>query len=1376
VTLFEYIKLTFLFKALSCFICLCHRGKTYAILLLLLNCAAALFSQEHLFEAKVITPEDGLANLMTSAVFKDRQGFVWIGTRYGLNRYDGVTFRLYTRENNGLQSNENILRILEDESGKLWLFYKNRQGILPDSIPIGALDIFDPKTERAIPFDVYFGGKAPFKATDLALPDFADPKKRLWLNTMKGGLYRYDGTFRKIPRPEDAFFDYLTVDSADNIWTARGTSLIRVDRSGKMSGETTLPGRIGGMCPGAGQGVWLLTVNTEKVFVWYKPKDGALVPFSFHRDGRPFEIKREAFYFVHRDRKGYWFIGIDGQLNVFDRQGNWLFNYKNLATTLLNYFEDDRYLWLTTPSGLIQASVAENRFKLIHKKETGYSDCRGIAEDGSGNIYFLNTLLFRWNPKTRTYNKLNDREGAFGLFCMDSTVWAGDYTTKSLGYEVDLKTGREMRYPVLDPGIHLAYALIKTGVPGRLLAGSNKGLVYVDLRSKQLLPFEKYNGFDLLKTSEVNFFHQNATGIWLATNNGIFLMEEQAGIVRQYDMASGDLPFNDIRHIHEDKAGVFWLATKGGGIIRWRPATAGKRLSESRQFTTADGLSDNYTYAVYEDDYGKLWIPSDKGLMWIDKASFRIRTFLREDGLPHIEFNHTAHYQARDGTLYFGGLGGLIALHPKDFAAEQTNTTPLGFTGYYLLESGAAQTADKTKTLLQSDVITIRPGDKFFELHFNLLDYAPPGRHRYAYQITGYSDNWNYIGENFVRITNLPYGHYTLRIRGQHSSEGWSERDITLPIDVLKPVYLQWWFIAAVAGIVVFLVLAGVRKRVEILKKDRERLEAEVRKRTLQIEQDKQIIVAQADALQELDKAKTHFFSNITHEFRTPLTLIIGPVEQLTTSDSIAAPIRKSLSGVLKNARHLLVLINQLLDLSKLEGRQMHVKAVHGDIIGYTRDLMNRFKLMAGKKEQHLRFVPDQVVWEIHFDKNAWDKIIYNLLSNAIKFTPNGGTITLSLEQIYEDAREVIHLMVTDTGIGIRTEALDQIFNRFYQADSSSTRTQNGTGIGLALVKELVELQRGDIRVSSRIGAGTTFDIRLPVLPAEAEPQVPAPLIFPESLVMALADNEIPVPDNALADAADLSPAHPRKEKLELLIIEDNSDMRAYIRNCLHASKYYISEASDGEEGIQKARAIIPDLIVSDVMMPGKNGFEVVQEIRGQLCTSHIPLILLTAKASLESRLQGLERGADAYLTKPFSPQELALQIRNLIAIRQLLRARYQSGSAAEAEPGFQKEDAFMADLRAYITANIDEPNLNVEDLGRHFGISRTQFYRKLDALIARPIGDYIRSICLETAAQLLKERRLSIAEVAYATGFSSPSHFSRTFKKAYGKAPSEEQ
>jgi CheY-like chemotaxis protein len=420
---------------------------------------------------------------------------------------------------------------------------------------------------------------------------------------------------------------------------------------------------------------------------------------------------------------------------------------------------------------------------------------------------------------------------------------------------------------------------------------------------------------------------------------------------------------------------------------------------------------------------------------------------------------------------------------------------------------------------------------------------------------------------------------------------------------------------------------------------------------------------------------------------------------------------------------------------------------------------------LSRNKGQNLYFTSCKKGWIVNFDHKKWDKIIYNLLSNAIKFTPEGKNIEVNLEEVYHEEEAHIKLSVKDEGIGIPEEELSHIFDRFYQVGHSGTQVQQGTGIGLSLVKELVQLQKGSIEVFSKLGKGTTFQILMPIPKTAAviplNPQ--APEKEPNLFDKLLDNNNEKQSVNTTFD-----------DPLEVLIVEDNEEMREYISHCLANTHSKITEASNGAEGIEKAFSLIPDLIISDVMMPKKDGFELTEEIRKNTSTSHIPLILLTAKTSHESRIRGLKRGADLYLTKPFSPEELALQVQKLIEIRKYLRERYQNIVVTESNDAFQQEDAFIVKLRSFILKNISDPDLTGDRIGSHFALSRVHLYRKLKALTNLSISEFVKKIRLEKAKELLEENKLNISEIADLTGFTSVSLFSRNFKQAFGKSPSK--
>ncbi|MCB0375274.1 MAG: response regulator, partial [Sinomicrobium sp.] len=603
---------------------------------------------------------------------------------------------------------------------------------------------------------------------------------------------------------------------------------------------------------------------------------------------------------------------------------------------------------------------------------------------------------------------------------------------------------------------------------------------------------------------------------------------------------------------------------------------------------------------------------------------------------------------------------------------------------------------------------------------------------------------WIDLGDkNNVQFANLSPGRYTFRVLGSNNDGLWSDRPAELKFSIRPPWWASWW---AWLG---YLLLASA-----------------IIWRLYRFQLQRRLYQQEAFRLRELDMFKNRFFTNITHEFRTPLTLIFGPAEQIL-SDNVPESFKAPAQIIKNNAGRLLELINQLLDVSKIESGQMEIKASTADVMAFTGKLLQGFQPLAQDKKQKLVFIPELSEWTTHFDAEKLNKIVCNLLSNAIKYTPKYGNIALSVSKKEDHTKVYIKIRVKDTGIGIAPDVLPHIFDRFYQADGSATRKEEGTGIGLALVKELVELLDGKITVESIQRKGTVFTVILPVLPAPLHPGTVLETIQPGfPAIVQEADVPAERPDDI-----------PENDKLKLLIIEDHTEMRSYIRSCIDTRIYSITEAADGLAGIKKAKEMIPDLIISDVMMPKKDGFEVTRAVRDYTGTSHIPLILLTAKASEENRLEGISRGADVYLTKPFSPRELKLRIEKLIEIRQLMQQRYQGNALSGNNPEFKTEDRFITDLKNYITQHISDPGLGGgEIISRHFAMSRMQLYRKLKALLNSDISSYVRTVRLEIAMRLLKEKEISIAEVAYETGFSSPNHFSRTFKKAYGKSPSQVQ
>ena len=1307
----------------------------------------ATFSQEYLFDTEIINVEDGLPHRMNYYTVEDKEGFIWINTQGAISRYDGYGFKTYNASFLGIGENKPA-EIAIDHANRLWYHAYD---------PLGSVSgVIDTAKDSVYSIAELSGGL--FNAEDvIALGNITPDNDEIFIATRSGAIYTYDGDFEKICHwsfsdTKRTYLQLRKVDADSSYWIVYGKELFMA-RDKKIVKSIYSDSDIIGIVSIDPD---LMVHVVDSVMQLRTLKNDTLVPLSILPDSPDTMSKLLR---LHQD---YIYYATEDALMVSDKKGKLLYRFDEFDPlgdihdfmSVVTLTDRHNILWINTQNGLIKFTAKQNPFKTVLPG----SSVRGIFRDkdilwiGGGSYTgavpdtirteqaFLDPMLY---DAMSFYKDL------------DGHLWIGTQDNKIVEYIPD--QNRYLYYSFDLTESYLLHLPFQNPVTGNYFIGTTKGLFRFDKKNKNVTPFSLPEASQNLAIRQA---YQNAQGIWLASSKGIFLMDAQQEVVLKHYTTADGLPTNSIRHIHEDKQGIFWLGTVDAGLVRWDRAA-----NSFRQYTREDELSNNKIYAVYEDDFETLWLPSDYGLMAFDKNTATTRVYLPKDGIAHEEFNRFSHFQDADGTLYFGGLNGVTVFHPAALRKNNGFEAPLYTTRVRVLEKDAETFTDRTDMFKADEKIILSPNDRILELELTLLDYEKASENQYAYKLSGKQEQWIYTRENKLSIINPPYGKYDLVIKARGSSGRWSEHQLIIPMHVKTPFYLQWWFILLSVIIITGGVFSAVRWRIQKLRNDRQRLEAEVQKRTHKIE-------AQAEALKALDKAKTRFFANITHEFRTPLTLVAGPVEQMIATLPPPTTIKKNLSGVLKNTRNLMGLINQLLDLSKLEGGRMKTEVSHGDIVRYTKELVQQFQPLADKKQLHLEFQADAGTWKIHIDSDKWNKIVHNLLSNAIKFTDKGGSIHVLLKHWQQDGTEYLRLIIKDTGIGIAAENLEHIFDRFYQADASSTRLQGGTGIGLSLVKELVALQKGSVSVESTIGKGSTFTVILPLIAIPDIKNIP-PLLNPKTIVLPVNDEEIQ-PENS--PAFNTKNTEEKKQgKLELLIIEDNDGMRDYIRSCIDASVYHISEAENGEEGIVKALEIVPDLIISDVMMPKKNGFEVTRAIRSHLATSHIPLILLTAKASLESRLEGLKRGADAYLTKPFSPQELVLRIKKLIELRQLLQKRYQNQSAPpDYDETFQQEDRFVSELRDYITENISNPNLGSEAVTDYFAISRTQLYRKLKALANTTISDYIRSVRLHRAMQLLKEKELNVSEIAYETGFSSPEHFSKTFKKAYGKNPSK--
>ena len=849
--------------------------------------------------------------------------------------------------------------------------------------------------------------------------------------------------------------------------------------------------------------------------------------------------------------------------------------------------------------------------------------------------------------------------------------------------------------------------------------------------------------------------------ICFASDNGLWSIAEDGSEVRHWGEKDG---FTDMRIkcVTEASDGKIWAGSQSAGLYILDP-DSGELLIRNK----SHGLSNSTVVGILEDNDGFIWASTFGGITVFNPAGDALFDLSERDGLSHREFNRFSFLKSSDDRLLFGSISGISVLDPKkireSYASRLSPHLYLSRIAWHDKRSSRDSEMHQENNLF--DRIKIPAAHRTIDIEFGLSKYASVGNNNFFYTYsnqqssseTGEQIQWTNIGNTTqLNLTDLPTGEFEILVKGISSNGQKAAEILHIPVDVQEFFYKTWWFYLACISPLLLIGFMWIRR----LMTERERLEAEVEKRTREIRSDKELIQQQAESLAKLDEAKTRIYTNISHEFRTPLTVIRGTTDLLEQNDDKKTILRR-------NADRLLNLVNQLLELSKLESGHMTLHFVHADIVAIVRDIFESFIPIAENKDIGMHFYARPTALEMDLDFEAVHRICSNLLSNALKFTPSGGDIYVEITQPEQngDEREPLTISVRDTGVGIPEDKIKDVFNRFYQVDDSTTRVGEGTGIGLSLTRELLEYLGGTIAVFSTPGEGSEFVVRLPVS-HKAEP-IDDPAIPGFRNTPALAYAAPPATIDLLEDGDSALPL--------VLVVEDNPDVLHYIISCLRGL-YRIEMAMDGQEGFEKAIQTIPDIIVSDVMMPVKDGIQMCDELKHAEPTSHVPVVMLTAKADIASRIEGLERGADAYITKPFEKEELLLTIRNLIASREVVRQRYAglvTPSASE-DPNIKLEDIFVNKLNEMIDGHLDDEDFGVIQLSRAMGYSRSQLHKKVKALTGHSPSGYLQRRRMHHARSLLRNPENNVSEVAYAVGFRDPSYFARVFRREFDISPTD--
>ena len=1334
--------------------------------------------------------ENGLSNNSVICIFQDKEGFMWFGTDDGLNKYDGYNFMALKPDlNDPAHSflNNQIYHLLEDHKNRLW------------AATLGGLHEVNKQTGRVTPH--------PIRASDADKWNYQhsvyeDSQRILWISTL-GGLARYEPNrhhFTLFPLPQpNATIKTVFEDPQHRLWVGTYEGLYLFDRA---NGQFTLvPVSVD---PGEAQPTFIAFYLDPQQVLWLGTSTPGRGLFKLDLRRQPYQLK--PFYpdgrvisytflnSIRPDKQGIVWIATTSGLQRVDPVNNQVFTYhpdpnapKGISSNMVQTIYHDRAgtLWVGTDNGIDRQAVNTKPFMTYQARphrgtanlpenkviallpdnkghfwmSNGFSVYRPSADGTHSELLPLTTLGSTNQFKNHTQAFLPDGPDAFWM-----GTWAGLY-------HYDRKAGRFESYPSEVPIEYMSRAPDGTLWVGGYIVPTS-GIASFDPKTHRY-HYYKYDSHDPdgLPEQYVHGILASQTGdVWIPfRKNGIGRLNPQTGRFRHYIAGpESGLSNSAIQTIYEDEAGIIWVGTQQGGLNRF-DARTGRFIA----ITTREGLLSNHIVGIINDKAGHLWLSTDKGLCRYDTRTKAVRNYQTTNGLPSNDFMRNAVFRHQN-RLYFGSLNGIVYFNP-DSIRDDTRPFPVRIT--------ELKVRDEVWPLTAS-VVTLAHDENFLSFSFAALTYTQAEQNQYAYRLTGLDDDWVPNGNrHFANYTNLSPGNYTFRVKAANSDGIWNETGATLRVVILPP----WWATGWAYGLYALLVAAiGWSLFRFYSQRIRQRQELELNRR-------------EAEQLKAIDELKTRFFSNITHEFRTPLSLIIAPVEQLLRENQFDTPVQKTLALVQRNASQLLRLINQLLDLSKLEANRMTVSLMRGDVSQFVTQLTESFRLRAEQKGIMLNYAIDELRQEYGFDSDKWEKILTNLLANAVKFTGTGGQVSVTLtapestdtrtiqntpksfEGDFVQARakspskdlgvnfgvvSEVNITVSDSGIGISPEHLPHIFDRFYQVDTSQTRAYEGTGIGLSLVHELVELLGGQISVDSRPGAGTTVQLTLPVQAVRAGGDA-MPMLLPGN---ASAEGHQFVSELSLAERQAIeNPNAPL-----LLIVEDNADLRDFLTRSL-ADFYRILCAADGEAGWQLTQAELPDLVISDVMMPRMDGYALTHLIKNHPDTDHIAVVLLTAKAAHSSRIEGLQEGADEYLAKPFDVQELQLRLRNLMEHRQKLLDQYRQQFTQPNLPGplVRMEDAFLRRVYELLENNLSKPDINVDWLAGQLAMSRKTLYRKIHTLLQLSPQELIRQYRLRKAADLLRVGQ-NASQTAYQTGFKTPAYFTLVFKEFYQQTPTE--
>ncbi|WP_291527989.1 hybrid sensor histidine kinase/response regulator transcription factor [Bacteroides sp. UBA939] len=1361
------------------------------ILTLLGSCCLTFLFGINEFAFKHLGVNDGLSNSQINYITKDSQGFMWFSTPYGLNRYDGYVFKVFTRNSKNpysLPDNE-IYDVQENADGLLWVHTAHLGYVY-----------YDPEKET-------FHPAAPLLEKKYGIPDspyqmYIDKEKNIWsyadngthcYNIKEKKLYFYP-VEEKLKEQSVGLISFAEDENAIVLLYSNGYFEL-VDRKTKeithrnrqLVHTANIESRQYGMLIDAdgdywvygNDGIWVYYVGENK---WQHISARKDSPYVLSSDNNVKAIKK--------DTKNQIWIAIDhGGINIINKNlhtikylQNDVFSERSILQNSINtfYCDESGGVWIGYyKRGISYYNESIFKFRTDHLLEFNQTknftpDVNAISEDKQGNLWIgTSSGLISMNRETgvrKIYQHESNKNSLSGdvivsmLKTKDGKTWIGTFLNGLNAFD-----GQSFTHYRHHP--ENSNSLVNDNIWS--LAEGNDGYIWIGTLGNGLQGLNPHTG-------KFTYYPQPGTGyeaeyvtsilvgrdtnIYMATTNGITVYSPSTNTFEKWltnKKGTQRFSHSNLNEIYEDSRGLLWVATAEGLNVY-------DRKNDEIILPINDApLGNEIIQAIIEDNKKNMWITTTNSIFNImvniapttGTYTFVSHRYGELDGLQGQQFNSRAIVKTFRGEVIAGGVQGLSFFDPEELKYND-NTHKIEFTEILLfnqkVEIDSVYNGNRilTRSLNHTESIKLKYEQNVFSISFSAMNYILPEKTKYMYILEGFNQDWLTTDINSLTYTNLAPGEYTLKVKAINS-DGFSNHETS----ELKIIIAPPFWASPIAYIIYSIMIIGILLlgRRQILRNERHKY------KLIQIEQE-------AQQKHEIDDMKLRFFTNISHELRTPLTLIISPLEnvikQIESKDQ-----KNKLEMVHRNAMRLLGMVNQLLDFRKSDVKGHQFNPAQGNIVDYIHNVSNSFSEYSEKKNVRLFFFSAVNELFMVFDEDKMSKIIMNLLSNAFKFTPEGGKVDVSLDWLpaTDGQPEQFEIKVSDTGIGIKDEDKKLIFERFYQVRQKEGQKTDGSGIGLHLVKEFVSLHNGAITVLDNVGKGSVFIVTIPIVRVQ---------VTQEQKVKPMQENietpaEISVVDNPLNDDV----TQTKRELPLILIVDDNEDFRHFMCDSL-STEYRIEAAADGAKAWAMIPELQPDIIISDVMMPEMDGNELSKLVKTDIRTSHIPLILLTARSAKEQKLEGLESGADDYITKPFDFDILSLRIKRLIKLRQKRQENFNP--KMEITPSeitiTSLDEKLIKKAIQYVEDNISRSELSVEELSSELNMSRVHLYKKILSITGKTPIEFIRIIRLKRAAQFLRESQQNVSEIAYQTGFSNPKFFRKYFKEEFGVLPSEYQ